>query len=124
MRKLLAGFGLGPGLRDHRKSLHLTQAQLAAEVGLAERTIRLLERGRGNLISWRAVMEHLDLQLLGRNLPGGASLGKRLTTLRRRRGLSQRELAELVLVALERRGQGRVSTLDRVLAALGAGAVK
>jgi len=120
--------GLGPDLRGHRKAARITRARLAGETGLSVPTIRLLEAGRGNLDSWLAVLEHLGLELAGRNLSGGDSLGVRVATLRRRRGLSQRELAALVgvshptVVALERRGEGRLSTLDRVLVALGAGA--
>jgi phage N-6-adenine-methyltransferase len=119
---------LGPDLREHRKAARVTQAQLAHETGLSVPTIRLLEAGRGNLDSWCAVPGHLGLEVAGRNLPGGLSLGARLAMLRRRRGLSQRALAAMVgvsqptLVALERRGQGRLSTLDRVLAVLGTGA--
>jgi phage N-6-adenine-methyltransferase len=91
-------------------------------------TVRLLEAGRGNLDSFRAVLTQLDLELAGRNLPAGPSLGHSLATLRRHRGLGQRELAELVavtpptVVALERLGRGRLSTLERVLTGLGAGA--
>jgi len=93
----------------------LTQGELARAVGLAEKTIRLLERGRGNLASWRAVLAHLGLELVGRNIPAGHSLGKRLAALRRGRNLSQRELSASIgvtqptIVALERREQG-VST--------------
>ena len=128
MLKLPLHSGLGPDLRTHRKAARITQAVLARETGLSVPTIRLLEAGRGNLDSWLAVLEYLDLELAGRNLSGGDSLGARLATLRRRRGLSQRELAALVdvshptVVALERRGEGRLSTLDRALVALGAGA--
>ncbi len=120
--------GLGPDLRRHRKAGRTTQAELARRAGLTVPTIRLLEAGRGNLNSWRAVLSHLDLELMGRNLPAGTSIGKRLATLRRHRGLSQRVLSGLVavtqptLIALERRGQGRLSTLERVLVVLGAGA--
>jgi phage N-6-adenine-methyltransferase len=87
-----------------------------------------LEQGRGNLDSWRTVTEHLGLEVAGRNLPAGLTLGKRLATLRRHRGISQRELAVLIevtqptIVALERRDSGRLSTLEKVLVALGAGA--
>lgn len=128
MRKLLAGSALGSDLRNHRKTRGLTQGQLAAEVGLGERTIRSMEQGHGNLDSFRAVLAQLDLELTGRNLPAGASLGERLATLRRHRGLSQRGLFELIdvtqptLVALERRGRGRLPTLERMLVVLGAGA--
>ena len=128
MLKLPLHSGLGPDLRNHRKAARITQAGLARETGVSVPTIRLLEAGRGNLDSWHAVLERLGLELIGRNLPGGDMLGVRVATLRRRRGLSQRELAALVevshptVVALERRGEGRLSTLDRALVALGAGA--
>src|SRR5687768_3058020 len=62
------------------------------------------------------------------NLPAGETLGKRVAKLRKNRGLSQRALAELIgvtqqtILALERRGVGRLETLDRILVRLGAGA--
>jgi transcriptional regulator with XRE-family HTH domain len=96
--------------------------------GLAERTLRQLERGRGNLDSWRAALGQLGLELAGRILPPGDTLGERLAALRRRRRLGQRELADLVgvsqasIVALEGQGGGRLDTLERVLETLGAGA--
>ena len=127
MRKLPSDFALGSELRKHRKARDITQGELAAQVRLSERTLRLLEQGRGNLTSWRTILEHLRLELVGRNLPAGPTLGKRLASLRRHRGMSQRELAVLIkvtqptIVALERRDSGRLSTLEKVLVALGAG---
>jgi phage N-6-adenine-methyltransferase len=106
----------------------ITQAELARSCGLSVPTVRLLEAGRGNLDSWRAALDHLGLELVGRNLPPGESLGSKLASLRRRRRLSQRELADLVgvsqptIVALEGQGSGRLDTLERVLETLGAGA--
>jgi phage N-6-adenine-methyltransferase len=124
-----SGLGLASGLRTRRKSAGLTQADLAREAGLSERTVRALERGAGNLASWGRALEGLDLRLSGRNLPPGDTLGTRLGTLRRRRRLSQRALARLVGVtkqtiwALERKeGEGRLATLQAVLDVLGAGA--
>ncbi len=128
MGKLSAGFDLGTELRTHRKAAGLTQPNLATKAGLAERTVRALELGSGTLNSWNVALDALELSLSGRNLPGGTTLGERLTTLRRRRGLSQEELARSVgvtrptLGALEREGKGRLSTLQRVLTVLGAGA--
>ena len=127
MLKLPLHSVLGSDLRKHRKTTRITQAELAAGTGLSVPTIRLLEVGGGNLDSWQKVLDHLDLELTGRNLPGGSTLGQRLARLRRHRGMSQRELAALIkvsqptLIALERRGQGRLATLERVLVALGAG---
>ncbi len=128
MGKLSAGFDLGAELRTYRKTAGLTQPDLAAKAGLAERTVRALEQGSGTLDSWDAALDAIGLSLSGRNLPGGTTLGKRLTTLRRRRGLSQQALARCVgvtrptLGALERDGKGRLSTLQGVLTVLGAGA--
>ena len=126
MRKLPADSALGSQLRKGRKARGLTQGQLAAQASVAERTVRLLEQGRGNLDSWRAVLEPLGLELAGRNLPPGDALGPRLAALRRRRRLGQRGLAELVgvsqptVVTLEGQGSGRLDTLERVLETLGA----
>ena len=128
MDKLPAGFDLGTALRTHRKTAGLTQPDLATKAGLAERTVRGLERGSGTLDSWHAALDALGLRLAGRNLPGGTTLGERLRTLRRRRRLSQEDLARCVgvtrptLGVLEREGKGRLSTLQRVLTVLGAGA--
>ena len=128
MGKLSAGFDLGDELRARRKAAGLTQPELSLKAGLAERTVRALEQGSGTLESWEAALNALGLVLSGRNLPGGETTGKRLATLRRRRGLSQEALARSVGVtkptigALEREGRGRLSTLQAVLAVLGAGA--
>src|SRR3954462_2073497 len=105
-----------------------TQAELARSCGLSVPTVRLLEVGRGNLDSWHAALQHLGLGLIGRTLPPGESLGSKLASLRRRRRLSQRELADLVgvsqptIVALEGQGSGRLDTLERGLETRGAGA--
>jgi transcriptional regulator with XRE-family HTH domain len=64
---------------------------------------------------------------MGRNLPPGASIGERIVTLRKRKGMSQRALASIIettqptLITLEKHNRGRLQTLDRVLLALGAG---
>src|SRR5512135_3611390 len=127
MDQLSTDLRLGSSLREQRKRARWTQAELATHAGLTAKTVGLLERGSGNLDSWHAALRALGLRLSGRNLPGGATLGLRLTTLRRRRGLSQEALAHSVgvsrptLGALEREGKGRLSTLQRVLVVLGAG---
>jgi phage N-6-adenine-methyltransferase len=72
-------------------------------------------------------VKDLGLSLHYRNV-AGKTLPEILQTLRRRRGLSQAKLAEMCGVTkptigtLEREGKGRLSTLERVLAVLGAGA--
>ncbi|MFO0888241.1 MAG: DNA N-6-adenine-methyltransferase [Isosphaeraceae bacterium] len=128
MSKLPTVFGLGSSLRAARIAVGKTQGALALEVGLTAKTIRLLEQGSGNLTTWNAVLKHLKLEVAGRNLPAGRTLGTKIASLRKGRGLSQRDLATMVgvtqptIVALERRGRGRLATMDRTLTVLGAGA--
>ena len=106
----------------------MTQEELAEIAGLSRPTVRLLERTHGNLTSWNVVLRALALEVAGRNLPAGETLGRSIAALRRARGLTQRGLAELVgvtqptILALERYGRGRLEILDRVLGRLGAGA--
>jgi phage N-6-adenine-methyltransferase len=106
----------------------MTQEELAGNAGLSIPTVRLLERTHGNLTSWNVVLGALALEVAGRNLPAGETLGRSIAALRRSRGFTQRGLAELVgvtqptILALERYDRGRLEILDRVLVRLGAGA--
>jgi phage N-6-adenine-methyltransferase len=128
MHKQSLLFGLGSDLRKHRKRQKITQAALATAAGLSVPTVRLLEQTRGTLASWDAALGALKLELTGRNLPAGKTLGSRIAALRRSRGFSQRELAyqaevtQPTILALERQGRGRLETLNRVLIRLGSGA--
>ena len=125
MLKLPLQNRLGESLAEHRKSQGLTQAILAEKGGVSVPTVRQLERGRGNLSSWNRVLDTMELEVVGRNLPPGEHLGIQIATLRNRKQLSQRELAAIVhttqptLIALERHNRGRLDILQRVLAALG-----
>lgn len=118
---------IGKFLRQARKKRRLTQFELVEKAGLSVSTLRLLEGGRGNLSSWGKALSALSLVVEGRNLPPGEAIGQRVAALRKRRHLSQRALASLAattpptLVALEKRSQGRLTTLDSVLTILGAG---
>ena len=119
---------LGKQLQTVRRKRHLTQADLAQSANLSIPTVRNLERGRGNLGSWNSVLNALGIELRGRNLPPDETIGCQIATLRKRRGLGQRDLASLVgttqptLVALERYDVGRLHVLNAVLSTLGAGA--
>ena len=129
MLKLLPNFtSLGVHLKRARKDRKLTQGSLAQQAQLSIDTVQSLEFGKGNLTSFWAALNTLDLDIVGRNLPPGATIGERIITLRKRKGVSQRELIKLIgvsqptLIELERHCTGRLHTLDRVLVALGAGA--
>lgn len=128
MNKLPLHFGLGSDLRKQRRARRMTQEELAENAGLSTPTVRLLERTHGTLASWNIVLRALGLEVAGRNLPAGETLGRSIAALRQSRNFTQRGLAELVgvtqptILALERYGRGRLEILDRVLGRLGAGA--
>src|SRR5262249_27309277 len=82
LRKLSSYSGLGRELFRERKSARVTQGQLAEKAGLSTAVIRRLEAGRGNLDSWRRVLEALGLEMVGRNYPTNGSLGEAFTELR------------------------------------------
>jgi phage N-6-adenine-methyltransferase len=127
MGKLLVNSQLGKGLKSYRKELGYTQAALAKKAHLAPGTVWLMEQGKGRIRSFLQAVETLGLSLFSRNGPD-ESVPELVRTLRSRRSLSQAELAEMCGVtkptigALERKGRGRLATLERVLTVLGAGA--
>ena len=119
---------LGVHVQRARQDRKITQRALAQYAQVAITTLRLLERGQGNLTSFWQVLDVLHLAVVGRNLPPGESIGERIVTLRKRKGMSQRALASIIettqptLITLEKHSRGRLQTLDRVLLSLGAGA--
>ena len=128
MPKVLFQNHLGKQLKEARKAQRLTQAQLALKARLSIPTVQVLERGQGNLSSWHNALVSLGLELAGRSLPLGATTGTRIASLRKRRGLSQRELSAIVgttpttLLSLERHSRGRLPVLNAVLIVLAGGA--
>ena len=117
---------LGKRLREARKKRGLTQLELAGEAHVSVPTLRFLEFGKGNLSSWQKVLSALSLAVEGSNLPPGETIGQRVVRLRKRRRISQRKLASLAqstqptIIALEKRNQGRLDLLEKVLIVLGA----
>jgi phage N-6-adenine-methyltransferase len=130
-------------LRLHQQALHFrgfvaeltrlrkqrfTQGEIGALAGVSIPTVRQVERGGGNEGSLTKMLAALGLRIEGRNLPAGATLGRRLAALRRRRGFTQRSLAAALVIAPEtvnRMENSRVSsvaTLSAALEFLGAGA--
>jgi phage N-6-adenine-methyltransferase len=92
VRAVRAESKLGNDLKRHRKEHGLTQAEFAEKAGIGERTVWLMEQGKGGLDSFHRVLEALGLSLFCRN--GTGELPELIQTLRRRRSLSQAELAE------------------------------
>jgi len=85
---------LGKSLAENRKSQGLTQAMLAEKASVSVPTVRQLEHGRGNLSSWNRVLDPMELEVVGRNLPPGEHLGIQIATLRNRKQLSCRSRLE------------------------------
>lgn len=118
---------LARALREARKGLGFTQAEMAEKAGIVERTARNLEHGKGNIQTFQMVLAALDVVLGYRNAPP-LSIPEVIRTLRARRQLSQRELARISRVShptigsLEKGGTGQLAPLERVLNSLGAGA--
>ena len=117
------------GLKSHRKEQQLTQAILASAVSLSVPTIHHLEQGKGHVQNWLKVLQHLELEVRGRNLPKvDPSIGQALAVLRHRRKLSQSVLSKQLqvspstLIRLEKECRGRLDVLDKALTLLGAGA--
>ena len=101
----------------------VTKPRLDLAAGLSRATVKRLRNGSGQVSSLRKALEASLLDL--KNLPPGPTWGARVATLRKRRGLSQNELAERAgvgrdaVITLERSSTGRVASLSRILRALG-----
>ncbi|MBX3489798.1 DNA N-6-adenine-methyltransferase [Parvibaculum sp.] len=118
---------LGGALRARRRAAGLTQAALARSANMSIQTVGLAERGKGRLATFDQLTGALGLLIDGRNLPASGCLGGRLRALRERRALSRRAAARALTVTadtlakIESGGPGRVETLIRYGALLGAG---
>jgi transcriptional regulator with XRE-family HTH domain len=117
---------LGSGLRSTRRSSKLTQSALAQRVGISLPTLRQAECGQGALTTFVNLAAAFDMEIGGRSLPPGETLGARLAALRKRRGLGRRIVAEMAgispttLAAVERDSGAHLATVTRVGEALGA----
>jgi transcriptional regulator with XRE-family HTH domain len=118
---------LGDQLRARRKSSNLTQAELASRIGCSLPTVGQAERGEGRVDTFEHLAAAMDIEITGRSLPPGETLGARLALLRQRRGISCRSLAALsqisapTIAALEGGALGHLVSVQRVAVALGAG---
>ncbi len=118
---------LGDKLRKFRVAAGMNQSDLASRVGCSIRTVWQAEAGRGRADIYLRLASVLDLELAGRCLPAADHLGARIQALRRRYGVSQRDLAVASLVSpstiasMEAGNLGHLAVLERVGHALGAG---
>ncbi|KEO58727.1 helix-turn-helix domain-containing protein [Thioclava indica] len=109
-------------LKDQRRALGLSQAQVAKRAGISIPTLRELENGQGTIRSLTAVLTVLDLRWAW--APSAESAGDVLCERRKALGISQAEMARRVgcsritIMNLEKTFVGRVPTLLKMLAAL------
>lgn len=126
-KKLACPTPLSKALREARRARGWTQPEHGLRAGIAERTVRHLERGRGAVETFLRALPPLGVSLRFRNA-ASLPLPEVVATLRGRRRISQRGLARLAgvsqptIAALERDASGQLAPLERVLVALGAGA--
>ena len=97
--------------------------RLDLAAGISRATVKRLRDGKGQLGSLHKALEATCLELAG--LPPGRTWGARVAALRKRRGLSQNEVAlragigRDAVIRLETRSFGRVDVLRAILRALG-----
>ena len=121
-RKALHSGGFVASLAALRKR-QFTQGEVAALAGLSVPTVRLLEHGKGIQCSLNKVLSVLGLRIEGRNLPPAATIGQRVAKLRKRRGYTQRTLANApsTVLRMEYSEASSIATLSAALDFLGAG---
>ena len=118
---------LGSELRAARKKAGLIQVDLANRVGFSIPTVRQAEQGNGMLGGFLILAEALGLEIAGRSLPPGDTVGTRLALLRQRRGISRRSLSAIAKVSpptiatIESTNSGYLVNVERIATALGAG---
>jgi len=117
---------LGKLLKKVRKQNNLTQSDLAKQAGLSIPTIALIECDRGGtLTSLLAIATRLGLNPSGFNLPPGNTLGQRLAGLRKKKQMTQKNVADLThitratLIALEKNNKGQLRAVYAIANCLG-----
>jgi transcriptional regulator with XRE-family HTH domain len=129
LHQIRTGSRLGRSLKTARQNAGLTQAKLAGLVGCDVRTVYVAESGGGRADIYIRLAKNLHMEIAGRALPPGNSIGARLQTLRHRTKLSRRAVAGMghvsptTIAELERGQLGHLAVLERVADALGAGLV-
>jgi transcriptional regulator with XRE-family HTH domain len=112
---------IGTALRRSRRQSGLTQQELADLAGLSRQTIVQLERGLGRMSSLNAVAPHIAFRMKG--VAKGARLQDQLADARRRRGLTQFDLAaraglSIPTVRSIERGRASLASLSAVMKVL------
>lgn len=111
-------------IAELRSDLGITRTDLARRSGCSVPTVKSVEAGRGSITSMLNVVGALGGSFTWPDRNPDEPLGQSLASARRQSGMSQRTMAAMIgvtqptVVAIERRIQGRMQTLDRFLQVL------
>lgn len=112
---------LGELLRLNRLELGHSQANVAMRSGTSIPTLRLCEKSLGTIQSYLSLVDALGRKLRWTGFSTDENYGKILALRRKKRGLSQRAIANAIgvtqptIVTMERQFKGRVETLEKLL---------
>ena len=127
MQQKRSGSRLGQSLKKARKAAGLTQEEVAEAADCNPRTVWQAERGQGRADLFQRIASSVGVEISGRALPPGESVGTRLKMLRARVGISRRQIADecglspTTVADAEAGGTCNISTLEQIGTVLGAG---
>lgn len=112
---------IGGALRRTRKSVGLTQSEVADRAGISRQAVVLLERGGGRMTTLAKVAPQVGLRIIG--IARGDVLHEQVKSARQQRKLTQQRLADKAAVSLPtiraiERGAASIASLAAVLKVL------
>jgi transcriptional regulator with XRE-family HTH domain len=116
--------GISDSIAELRSDLGITRSEVARRSGCSGPTVRSVESGGGSIASMLSITGALGASLTWPDRNPDEPLGASLAEARRQAGMSQRTMGAMVgvtqptIVAMERRTDGRMQTLERYLDAL------
>ena len=111
---------LGQFVRQYRKSIGKTLADVSADSGLTINQIHEIEKhGRGNLATLNRISQAIGLEWVG-GIARGPTLGERIKRERCKKGLAVKELADragvsVAAVTRSETDRGHISTAEKLL---------
>lgn len=112
---------IGSAIRRTRKSIGLTQDDVATRAGVSRQAIGLLEQGGGRMTTLAKVAPHIGFRIKG--IARGDVINKQVQAARKQRKLTQKRLAERTGLSLPtiraiERGSASMASLTAVLKVL------
>lgn len=112
---------IGRAVRRTRKSIGLTQGEVASLAGVSRQAVVLLEQGGGRMTTLAKVAPHIGFRIVG--LAAGDTPDEQVSAARRQRKFTQQQLAVRARISLPtvrsvERGSASVSSLTSVLKVL------